>query len=326
MELQNYVPIQSLDLEAERAITFDLYLNLPLNKKVIRYRKKGGTLESQRLAQLLDGNVTNFWIRKEDYKAFVMYVAKRLQALVEHPDPVTQKNMAVVSAKAILTSTFQANDSAMVKALMGNLNEITIVLIDSVLENISPIRKKAFRRLMEFSDKGTDFHKHPVNVSSLAVLISFGIGYSTNKILTEVAMGALLHDIGLARLPARVSASAHDPLALNPADRQLLYDHGQKGLDILDEKSIVVSEIVKSIITQHHEQFNGFGYPAGLRGFDINEFAQIVRVADELDHVVRNHGDSADSLRRQLETLFFQLHEEKIIEPSLANRIRNLFL
>jgi HD-GYP domain-containing protein (c-di-GMP phosphodiesterase class II) len=179
---------------------------------------------------------------------------------------------------------------------------------------------------MEFSEKGTDFHKHPVNVTSLAVLISFGIGYSTNKILTEVAMGALLHDIGLARLPARVSAAAHDPLALNPNDRQLLYDHGQRGLEILDEKGITMSEIVKSIIMQHHEQFNGFGYPAGLRGYDINEFAQIVRVADELDHVVRAHAENAENLRKHLESMFFQLHEEKIIEPALAARIRNLFL
>ncbi|MFN7728020.1 MAG: HD-GYP domain-containing protein [Bdellovibrio sp.] len=326
MQIENYVPIQSLDVEAERAITFDLYLNLPLNNKVLRYRKKGGTLESDRLARLAEGNLTNFWIRKEDYKEFVKYVAARLQALVEHPDPVTQKNMAIVSAKAILSSTFKSTDPAMLKALVGNLNEITSMLIESVLQNISPVRKRAFKRLMEFSEKGTDFHKHPVNVTSLSVLISFGIGYSTHKILTEVAMGALLHDIGLARLPVRVSTYAHDPLALTPNERQLLYDHGQRGLEILDEKGITMSEIVKSIIIQHHEQFNGFGYPVGLRGFDINEFAQIVRVADELDHLLQAHSENAENLRKYLESMFLQLHEEKIIDPALATRIRNLFL
>ena len=326
MDIQNYVPIQSLDVEAEKQITFDLYLNLPLNQRVILYRRKGGHLESHKLTQLVDGNVTSFWIRKEDYKEFVKYVALRLKHLVEHSNNSQQNQMAVVAAKAILTSTFKSNDSAMVKALVGNLNEITATLIEAVLENISPLRKQAFKRLFEIAEKGTDFHKHPVNVTSLAVLISFGIGYTTDKILTEVAMGALLHDIGLARLPARVSAQAHDPLMLSREDRELLYNHGRIGLEILEEKNIKVSEIVRSILLQHHEQFNGFGYPNGVRGFDLNEFAQIVRMADELDQLVRSTGETAEILRKQMDQLFFKFESEKLIEPALASRIRNLFL
>ena len=202
MDTLQYLPIQSLDIEAEREITFDLFMNLPLNQRVLLYRRKGGKLESDRLGRLVEGNVQNFCIRKEDYNEFVKYVAKRLQALIYHPNQMASRQMMMSTAKAILSSTFEAKDSAMAKALMGNLSEITALLIESALANISPVRKKSFRKLLDLADKGSDFHKHPVNVTSLSVMIAFGIGYSTEKILTEVAMGALLHDIGLAKSAA----------------------------------------------------------------------------------------------------------------------------
>ena len=322
----DYIPIQSLDIEGERAITFDLFLNLPLNNKVILYRKKGGAVENQRLARLVGDNLQTFWIRKGDYQEFVKYVAQRLRSLVEHPNPFMARKMMVSSAKAILGSTFHAQDSAMAQALMGNLNEITSVLIESVLENVSPVRKKAFKRLIEMAESGSDFHKHPVNVTSLAVLITYGIGYSTDKILSEVAMGALLHDIGLAKVPAKIAAAAHDVLLLPVDERAQLYKHGDHGLEILQERGVQISEIMKAIISQHHEQFNGNGYPLGLRGFVVNEFAQIVRVADDLDQLLRSEVRDAESLRKDLIQLFAKLHDEKILEPGLAARIRKLFV
>ena len=323
--MDNYLPIQSLDIEAEKSITFDLFLNLPLNDRVLLYRRKGGALESHKLAQFAESNVQSFWIRAEDYNEFIKYVAKRLKNLVEKPDQANGNVMMASAAKAILSSTFNSASSAMVKALMGNLNEITGVLIESVLENISTSRKQAFRNLVAIASKGTDFHKHPVNVTSISVLIAFGIGYSTDKILAEVAMGALLHDIGLAKLPPRVAAAAHEPLLLDRNERALLYDHGKLGLEILEEKKIRVSEIVRAILTQHHEQFNGFGYPNGLRGHVVNEFAQIVRVADEIDQLVRDEGSLAENLRTQMTQMFDQFTKEKIIDPALATRIRRLF-
>ena len=89
---------------------------------------------------------------------------------------------------------------------------------------------------------------------------------------------------------------------------------------------MAVTEIMKAIITQHHEQFNGSGYPMGLRGYVVNEFAQIVRVADDLDRLIADRIFDAETLRRKVTALFTHLHSDKIIEPGLATRIRHLFL
>ncbi len=322
----DYLPIQSLDIEAEKKITFDLFLNFPLNHRVVRYRKKGGALESVRLEKFIEGNVQNFWIRKEDFNAFVKYVAERLKSLIDLGESIENHQMMKLAAKSILSSTFTAKDSAMAHVLMANLGEISQLLIKSVLENIAPSRRRAFTKLVELAAHGSDFHKHPVNVTSLTAMITFGIGYSTEKILSEVAMGALLHDVGLAKLPIEISAHAHEPLVLGREARRELYRHCELGLTHLQENNIHVSEIMKAIITQHHEQYNGSGYPLGIRGGMVTEFAQIVRVADDLDRLIRQPVLDAQILRNQVTALFKQMSSEKIIEPGLASRIRKLFL
>lgn len=328
MELEKgrFVPIQSLDLEAERQITFDLYLHMPINQRLLLYRRKGGALESDRLLNFVEGNFQNFMIRREDYNEFVKYVAARLKGLIDHPDPKARQQTMMTVARSILSSTFQAQDSSTVNALMGNLNEITGVVIESALDNVAQGRGKSFQKLVKVAEQGSDFHKHPVNCTSLAVLITYGIGYSTYKVLSDVAIGALLHDIGLAKLPSRISAAAHEPLSLSRDERRELYRHGEYGLKILEEKKIPVTEVIRAMVAQHHEQFNGFGYPAGLRGFAVNEFAQILRVADELDHLIRQEHLGAESLRSKVMQLFSRLQNDKLIEPDLASRIRRLFL
>jgi hypothetical protein len=62
----NYLPIQSLDIEADTKINFNLYVNLPLNNRYILYRRAGGHIESHRMEKLNDGNLSNFFIEKKD--------------------------------------------------------------------------------------------------------------------------------------------------------------------------------------------------------------------------------------------------------------------
>lgn len=326
MSIENFLPVQTLDIEAENQVSFDLYLNLPLNGRVILYKRKGGQLEGERLSSLTGSNLTHFWVRREEYHEFVRYMALRFKKLLDVPEGRKEKSMMATAAQAILSSTVNAQDSAVMKMFMNNLNEISNHLIGSVLGDISSVRKQAYLKFIQIAERGSDFHKHPINVSSLSVLIALGVGYSTSKILSEVAIGGLLHDIGLAKLPSRIATHEHEPDMLSDSERADLYRHGELGLEILNERKIQISEIAQAIITQHHEKFSGFGYPARRRGYVINEFAQIVQVADELDYVIRYCEGRAESLRSQVSFLFSELESEKAIEPSLLARIRPLFI
>lgn len=325
MQTGNYLPIQSLDIEAELKIPFNLYVNLPLNNKYILYRRAGGKIESDKFEKL-SGNFPNFFIEKKDYNEFVKYVALRLRDFVGSTDGSENLKLMTAAAKSILTSTMNQTDPAIARALLSNLNDITAVIIESVLESSLMGSKKLFQKLSKLAEKGSHFQKHPVNVASLAVLITFGIGYSREKILTDVATAALLHDLGLSRLPTKVIAAAHDVLTLSISERPDLYRHPELTLEILEEKNIPVSDLAKTIILQHHEEFNGSGYPGGLRGYTINELSQILRVADDVDQIFADLESSGANLKTRVMELMQRLAEQKVIEPLLLSRIRQVLL
>lgn len=324
LDENEYLPIQSLDIEAETRITFDLYVNLPLNQKYILYRKKGGTLDNQKLENFNLNNVKNFFVHKSEYNDFVKYAALRIRDLIGNGDKVENKKLMTQAAKSILSSTFGDYEPAVTEALMGNLNDITGVIIQSILADTTSYNRKTFQKFLDLAQKGTHFQRHPVNVASIAILIAFGIGYSNQQILADIAMSALLHDVGLSRIPPVVILKAHRSATLNFQERELLYKHPQMAVDILKERKIELTHVAEMIILQHHEEFNGFGYPQGLRGFNVNEFAQIVRVADELDQLILEGIKNKAGLKMRTLDLLDGFHRDKVIEPGLCLRIRNI--
>lgn len=320
-----FLPIQSLDIEAESAITFDLYVNLPLNQKYLLYRRRGGVLASEQLDKFNLGNIKNFFVQKEDYPEFVRYVALRVMGMIGVENgSENQRKVMVSTAKAILSSTFGENNSAVTSALISNLNDIAGMIIESVLENSTGYNRKTFRRFAEIAKKGTDFQKHPLNVTSIAVLLTFGIGYNREELLSDVAMAGLLHDIGLSKLSPLIIAKAHEPMSLSPIERANLYRHPEYAVQILKEKNVILTPLLETLILQHHEEFNGSGYPMGLRGYNINELAQVLRVADDLDQIIATGYTTSINLRSQVIELLDRMYQQKIIEPNLCDRIRNV--
>lgn len=328
-EMSSYVPIQCLDIEAQTAIPFDLYVNLPRNQKIILYRRSGSILENDRLQNFASNNYTHFYIQKEHYREFVKYVALRFNTLLGLSNSPDQARLMSGVAKSVLTSTFRQDNGKIAQVMMDNLNDITGTIIESSLEGAVYLKaKKMFQRLTQLAEKGSDFQKHPINVTSLAVLISFGIGYNNERILGDLAMAALLHDVGLSKLSTKIIQKAHDPMGLTIEERLQLRAHPELSVDVLKERDVEISDLTEIIISQHHEEFAGTGYPLGLRGYNLNELSQILRVSDEMDNTFGKLASADDavpgSIRKSLQDLFDQLHSNKVVEPGLLSRIRYL--
>jgi len=319
------VPIQTLDVEAQAKIPFDLYVHLPLNQKYLLYRRVGGEVDARKLENLALNNFSHFYIEKKHYREFVKYVARRIRSLIGVESTESSLRVMTGAARAVLSSTMNQQDPAIAKALMENLNEITSVIIESVLEESTYRGKKIYQKVLALSDKGTDFQKHPVNVTSLAVLITFGIGYTREQMISDVAMAALLHDIGLSRLPTRVIPHSHDLLKLGIYERDWVKKHPVHSVEILEERKIPISDLTKTIILQHHEEFNGTGFPMGTRGFNLNELSQILRVADEIDQLFGESWTSG-GFRKQLEEKMDGWAQQKVIEPTLLARIKAILI
>jgi HD-GYP domain-containing protein (c-di-GMP phosphodiesterase class II) len=98
--------------------------------------------------------------------------------------------------------------------------------------------------------------------------------------LTQLGIGLLLHDIGKLAIPAEI---LHRPGPLLESEWETMKLHPLMGLDMLQGDG--VGPRAKSVVRSHHERWDGNGYPAGIAGSDISQFARIAAVADVFDAV-----------------------------------------
>jgi HD-GYP domain-containing protein (c-di-GMP phosphodiesterase class II) len=119
---------------------------------------------------------------------------------------------------------------------------------------------------------------HSVNVSILSMMAGITMGYDRMQ-LHELGLGALLHDIGKIRISLDI---LNKPGELTREEFMEIKQHPQYGFDILrcyNDVSLLSSHIA----FQHHERWDGQGYPRSLVGKDILEYARVVAVADVYD-------------------------------------------
>lgn len=319
-----FVPIQNADLAGDLELTFDLYLRLPLNQRVVLYRRQGDILEADRLSKFSRAENTNLVIRRADYAKFVSYVSDRLKKLLDVTPGTNNREVYSKAVRGLLRGTFENQEAAVVKSMMDNLNDVSSVVIDSVLQEINDNGRKTYRNLVNLAATGTDFQKHPVNVASLAVMLGLGSGYSSKRTIADVSMAALLHDLGLAKLPGDLALQAHRKNAYSPDDRLKIDNHVQHSIAIIVERGIEISALTRTMIEQHHEKYNGGGFPRKLRGLQVSPFAQILHMADEIDQQVFGAQDGKE-VGHSLKSLFEEWHRDKVFEPRLLQRVRQLF-
>jgi putative nucleotidyltransferase with HDIG domain len=119
---------------------------------------------------------------------------------------------------------------------------------------------------------------HSVNVGVLLTSVANAMQYNKSNLL-EIGIGGLLHDIGKMRIPEHILNKAGK---YTDDEYSVMKRHPQLGVDIL-RSSRTISDLSRLIVIEHHERFNGKGYPRGITGGQISEVGVMAAVADVYD-------------------------------------------
>lgn len=119
---------------------------------------------------------------------------------------------------------------------------------------------------------------HSVSTTVYALLIGYGLKY-TRKMMSSLAMGTLLHDIGKIVLDPAI---VYKENILTDEEFEYVKRHAKCGYELLKDASNIPA-MAKEITLNHHEKLDGSGYPRGLKGSDLNDFARISAIADVYD-------------------------------------------
>lgn len=124
---------------------------------------------------------------------------------------------------------------------------------------------------------------HCLGVGILAMVTAIGLGYSYQR-LKELGIGAILHDIGKAFIPDEV---LYKPGPLSKEEYEAIKTHTKLGYDCIRDCNDF-SMSAAHVAWEHHEKYDGTGYPRGLRGKSIHEYARITALADVYDALTTN--------------------------------------
>ncbi|HHW42288.1 MAG TPA: HD-GYP domain-containing protein [Desulfotomaculum sp.] len=184
------------------------------------------------------------------------------------------RTRAIAKVKTLMTAHAR-QQPAMGRALIGARDMFGTVndIIDELLKNQKLMVNLVDIRLLDEYTFG-----HSVNVCVLAVLTGISLGYSRTG-LFQLGMSALLHDIGKTRIPLHI---LNKPGPLTAEEFEIIKRHCQYGLDIL-KGDPDASPLCRIVAMQHHERYNGQGYPRGLKGVEIHQFAAITGLVDMYD-------------------------------------------
>ena len=122
--------------------------------------------------------------------------------------------------------------------------------------------------------------QHSVSVSALAVAFGRVLDLPRDEI-KDITLGGLLHDVGKALVPGRI---LNKPGKLDEAEFDVMKSHVVHTAKLLNDIR-GVSEITFNAAAQHHERFDGTGYPHGLKGDQISLHGQMLAIVDVYDAI-----------------------------------------
>lgn len=305
-QVRVFRPVQIVDIQPGDKLEFETRMFMPVNRKYVRVGAAGEELDGGLMSRLKTKHSGALFVPQDQMGAFYDYSAKRLKDLSKEGSisATERKERLSKAVRDLIGGIFddQAATFESGHAFVADCGEIVKRFVISGAEN------DWYERVTQVMGEKGDTYSHSGNVSTYAALFSMGTGIGVPE---DMALAGMLHDIGLSLLPADIQLKEVEDLTRD--EFELYKNHPDQSVNLIKEKKIIATEITLKAIAQHHELYNGQGYPRQLYGDRICKEAQILALADRFDYMTRSQpGKPTKKPREALE----QLKALQLADPS----------
>jgi len=175
--------------------------------------------------------------------------------------------------KQIVENTFDKIQNGFLDLNTKELKSIVEDITDELVLN-----EDVLLNLVSLKSTSNYTYEHSVNVSVICIALGKMLGYSKND-LYKLGMGGMLHDVGKTLIPEKI---INKPANLSDHEYQIIKNHPELGFNYLQQINSI-SSLSRIVVYSHHERIDGSGYPRGIKGDEIHEFARIAAIADVFD-------------------------------------------
>lgn len=175
------------------------------------------------------------------------------------------------------------------------------------------MRKRLIENFIkEINTKYEEEKVHSDRVTALCVKTGKAMGF-TKKELSELKAAAILHDIGKVTIPPGIIMK---PAQISEEEYELVKKHSEKGYQIL--KSIDEYSAYAETVLQHHERWDGKGYPEGLRKDEIHLHSRIINIADAYEAMTSGR-PYKEAISKEKAISELKKNRGKQFDPELVN-------
>ena len=269
----------------DRAVPYDLYVNSSSSENRERYVRiypKNDSLSSDELK-----------VFKKKYFQLYVHESQRadyLKSLINcsHATDVVKTDVIKNSAIHYLDKLFDEDKEFTTDILSETITECKTA-VESMVDVIKDYDVTQVQNLiasLSFHDFYT--YDHSINVSMYCISLFRAVKpNATKEEIVMAGLGGLLHDIGKVKITTNI---INKPEKLSDEEFEVIKQHPEFGFQLFSENPCpdcqgVDFNIIKRIVYEHHENFNGTGYPRKISGPDIHLYARITAIADFFDAI-----------------------------------------
>ena len=271
--IAGYMSVQLEMLRRLHHSSVDLYIQYEANSQPALYYRAGCPLEADQVSRLHATGVRLILVRSNEIHLFASHLLEAVDARAEcERIPPAERFAALQLAMAVeIEHAARLIDCGPYVAVADKLGrELTSMLVNN---NVLP------GDLFRLARHDFNTFTHITNVASYGVILAERLGLCADSEFEPLAKAAILHDIGKRHIPASI---LQKPAKLDPEERAIIETHPQRGYEELCARDDM-SEEQLMMVYQHHERFDGKGYPVGFQGDEIHPWARMLAVVDVFD-------------------------------------------
>ncbi len=253
-----------------------LYLAHPRREEPVLYRQRGMGMTQPDFERLRDAGVSILLVHAEDLARCEQALEERLSELLHDQDISAAEKAACVQhvGTSVVRDVIRAEGRGRSVARASRLLD---VVIDGVLSDAA-----VAEGLLKMSSHHRTTASHMFAVSTLAILLGAEVCGPDEVALKELGLAGMLHDLGKITIhPALLNKTR----PLTPEEIRIIRHHPIETIRLIGDDPIVTTP-VRQMILQHHERYDGRGYPLGLSGGDLMTGSRILAIVDSFHALV----------------------------------------
>jgi putative nucleotidyltransferase with HDIG domain len=301
-------------LNMQGQVPFDVFVQLSPGK-FTKIFNRNDMADATRFQTYITKGVNHLYISRKDRREYIAATERFIKKMIS-------QGVDKISAQDASRAIEELSEQTLFEIFEDKLfDDNSLRVAQDITRSYIQFLKTDIKVLMQFLQlcrNETYMVRHSITTTVMAILIAKAAENTNDRTLQIIGMSALLHDVGMSHINGDMNELERK---LTEEEWKVMKQHTLTGAETLKGVKNFPEEIVQ-VIEQHHEAYDGSGYPKGIKADEIYYPARVVAIADCFSALTTRRGGR--SLFAPEDALALLLSEKRKFDPKLMEAFEKL--